>query len=76
MENNHVSDRLIEVARSMIERDKDKFSMAALCRKAGISRSALRRLFPDKPALMDAVLSNILTEPKVAADRTDDDVRR
>ena len=40
--------------------------MAALCRTAGVSRSALRRLFPDKSALMDAVLSNILTEPKVA----------
>lgn len=64
MENNPVSDKLVEVARSMIERDKNKFSLAALYKQAGISRSALRRVFPDKAALMDAVLSNILTEPK------------
>lgn len=47
---------LLETARSLILRDPDRFSVAALCRETGLSRAKMRQYFPNKAALMTALL--------------------
>lgn len=47
---------LLATARSLRSRDPGRFSVAALCRETGLSRSRVRRHFPTKSALMSALL--------------------
>jgi AcrR family transcriptional regulator len=47
---------LLEAARSLLLRDPDRFSVAALCRETGLSRAKMRQHFPNKAALMTALL--------------------
>jgi len=48
---------LLSVAHSLMSRDPRRFSVAALCRETGLSRSRVRRHFPTKNALTTALLS-------------------
>lgn len=49
---------LLETARSLLLRDPDHFSVAALCRETGLSRAKMRQHFPNKAALMTALLKD------------------
>ncbi len=56
MNESNIQADLLETARSLILRDPDGFSVAALCRETGLSRSKMRQYFPTKAALMTALL--------------------
>lgn len=64
MPSNCVQVDLVETARSLLLRDPDRFSVAALCRETGLSRAKMRQHFPNKAALMTALLKD---EPEAAA---------
>jgi AcrR family transcriptional regulator len=56
MNESNIQADLLETARSLILRDPDRFSVAALCRETGLSRNKMRQYFPTKAALMTALL--------------------
>lgn len=58
MPNDSVQMDLLETARSLLLRDPDRFSVAALCRETGLSRAKMRQHFPNKAALMAALLKD------------------
>lgn len=64
MPNDIVQVDLLETARSLLLKDPDRFSVAALCRETGLSRAQMRQHFPNKAALMTALLKD---QPEVVA---------
>jgi localization factor PodJL len=58
MPNDSVQMDLLETARSLLLRDPEHFSVAALCRETGLSRAKMRQHFPNKAALMTELLKD------------------
>lgn len=52
------------MARSLMLREGDKFTLATLCKEAGLTRARLRRTFPTKATLLTAVLHELLAESR------------
>ena len=55
---------LLETARALFLRDPDQFSVAALCRETGLSRTKMRQHFSTKAELMTALLEKPPSAPK------------
>jgi AcrR family transcriptional regulator len=54
-------EKLLEAARTLVLEGDGKFSISALCAKAGVERAAFRMHFTGKTALMAAVMQNETT---------------
>jgi AcrR family transcriptional regulator len=57
MDSRGIRAELITSARAMLVNDFDHFSLAAVCKETGISRSKVRKLFAKKADLINAVFS-------------------
>lgn len=62
MDQTSVRKDLLKTARSLLFRDGSNFTLASLCRESGFSRAELRRLFPNKAALIAALDQEIIAE--------------
>ena len=61
----------IAKARSLMQREGEKFTVASLCQETGLSRAKLRRAFPTKARLISAVLGELLAESECRQDCVD-----
>src|ERR1700761_2706232 len=62
-----VRERLLDAARALVLDGDGKFSISALCARAGVERAAFRMHFTGKTALMAAVMQKESgAEPEVA----------
>lgn len=53
---------MLQIARSLTFRDGSNFTLASLCKESGLSRAALRKLYPTKTALIAALDQEIVAE--------------
>lgn len=53
---------VLKIARSLVFRDGSNFTLASLCKESGLSRTALRKLYPTKTALIAALDQEIIAE--------------
>ncbi|HEX4272762.1 MAG TPA: hypothetical protein VHZ32_15310, partial [Rhizomicrobium sp.] len=60
--------RLLDVARTMVLRGDSKFSIATVCREAGIERAQFRSHFSGKTALMAALMQEQAAQPVSVAE--------
>lgn len=56
---------MLQIARSLTFRDGSNFTLASLCKESGLSRTALRKLYPTKTALIAALDQEIIAETLV-----------
>ena len=62
MDQESVRKDLLKTARSLVLRDGSNFTLASLCKESGLNRSQLRRIFPNKTALIAALDQEIIAE--------------
>jgi TPR repeat protein len=62
MDQESVRKDLLKTARSLLFRDGSNFTLASLCKESGLSRTELRRIFPNKTALIAALDQEIIAE--------------
>src|ERR1700753_2333950 len=60
--------RLLDAAREMVLRGDSKFSIATVCRQAGIERTQFRNHFSGKTALMAALMQEQAAQPVSVAE--------
>ena len=53
---------ILKTARSLMFRDGGSFTLVSLCQESGLSRTELRRIFPNKAALVAALDQEIIAE--------------
>lgn len=53
---------VLRIARSLVFRDGSNFTLSSLCKESGLSRNALRKLYPTKTVLMAALDQEIIAE--------------